>query len=89
MSVQKNIRTPNPIASNPSPLVVNGVFLDEYMTQEQLANEIGCSVRTLQRLQAKRTGPARIKVGRKVMYKKETVTRWLDDQEERPRYNGR
>ncbi|SOD96543.1 helix-turn-helix domain-containing protein [Caenispirillum bisanense] len=51
--------------------------LSDHLTQEQAAEILGVSVRTLQRLHASRRGPARIKIGRVIMYRVEAIREWL------------
>jgi hypothetical protein len=42
------------------------------------------SVRTLQRLAAHQSGPPRIKIGRLIFYRIESVRAWLVQQEKKP-----
>lgn len=44
---------------------------------DELAKLLGVSVKTLWRWHARRTGPARIKAGQKVFYRREAVESWL------------
>ncbi len=62
-----------------------GGVLDEWMTRRALARELGVSVDTLARWETCRIGPPSIRVGRKVLYRRETVREWLREQEERKR----
>lgn len=55
---------------------------------EQLAETLGVSVRTLNRWHERRIGPARIKVGGKVLYRVSSVEKWLSDHEQRPLGQG-
>ena len=48
-----------------------------HLTQQQFADTLGVTVRTLQRMHAARRGPARIKVGRAIYYRIEAVREWL------------
>jgi len=53
-------------------------FLDSEIVPElALARALKVSVRTLRRLHAKRGGPARIEIARRIYYRKETVAKWL------------
>ncbi|GGD19440.1 helix-turn-helix transcriptional regulator [Sinisalibacter lacisalsi] len=45
---------------------------------------LGVSLRTLNRWHARRVGPARCKVGRTVLYRKEAVDAWLARNETQP-----
>jgi excisionase family DNA binding protein len=60
-----------------------GCILDEYLTKAQLASALGVSVRTLNRWHDERVGPDRIRVGRKVLYSRAAVARWLEGRSER------
>ena len=51
--------------------------LDGFISPEELAKELGVSVRTLARWDAERTGPPRAVCGRKPLYRVESVRRWL------------
>ena len=59
-----------------------GTILAEYITPEELAGELGVCKRTLDRWHASRTGPARVTVGRRPLYRREAVTQWLRKREE-------
>ena len=56
--------------------------LEGYIREADLAKQLNRSVRTLQRLTERRLGPPRIKIGRSVFYKIESVRAWLEQQEE-------
>ena len=59
-----------------------GTILAEYITPEELAGELGVCKRTLDRWQASRSGPPRVTVGRRPLYRREAVTQWLRKREE-------
>jgi len=63
----------------PSPSVLDG-----YITETDLARQLKRSVRTLQRLAARQSGPPRIKIGRLVFYRIDSVRAWLVQQERKP-----
>lgn len=63
--------------ADPAPSVLEG-----YIREADLAKQLNRSVRTLQRLAARRLGPPRIKISRSVFYKVESVRAWLEQQEE-------
>ena len=52
-------------------------MLADWMTRAELAEELNVSTDTLLRWQNLRVGPAPIKLGRKVMYRREKVREWL------------
>lgn len=60
---------------------VNGTVLDGYLTPPELAAQLGVCQRTLARWHADRTGPPRSVVGRKILYRTESVTAWLAKRE--------
>ena len=62
-----------------------GGVLSEWITRKQLAAELGVSVDTLGRWESQRVGPPCIRVGRRVIYRRETVCEWLRRQEEHKR----
>jgi predicted DNA-binding transcriptional regulator AlpA len=53
-------------------------------TREQLAAELGVSVKTLARWHTQRIGPARCKIGQFICYRREAVNEWLIANENRP-----
>lgn len=57
-------------------------ILSDYLTREQLAEELGLTVRSLERWAWLRTGPRITRVGRRVYYSREDVRRWLESQKE-------
>jgi predicted DNA-binding transcriptional regulator AlpA len=63
----------------PAPSVLEG-----FISEPDLARQLHRSVRTLQRLAATRSGPPRIKIGRSVYYKIESVRAWLAQLEKKP-----
>jgi hypothetical protein len=62
--------------SNPEPI------LSEFLSKEELAAELRRNPRTLDRWQALGMGPPRTHVGRKVLYRRASVQRWLVAQEQ-------
>jgi excisionase family DNA binding protein len=55
--------------------------LDEWITRDDLAKQLTLTTDTLARWATQGTGPARIKVGRRVFYRKSAVEKWLKSQE--------
>ena len=69
-----------------------GGLLDGYMTREEAAGELGVHPRTLDRWQQLRKGPARTRVGKRVLYARQDVADWLAANREVNRgsqHNGR
>ena len=59
-----------------------GTILAEYITPEELAGELGVCKRTLDRWHASRSGPPRVSVGRRPLYRRDAVAQWLRKREE-------
>lgn len=55
-----------------------------HMKPAEVATLLGVSLRTLSRWHALRVGPARCKVGRTVLYRKNAVESWLSQNETQP-----
>ena len=53
------------------------------LDRAELARQLALSVDTLQRWETRRVGPPCVRVGRKVLYRKEAVRDWLKEQEAR------
>jgi hypothetical protein len=64
-------------AASPSQAEVTAQFF----TKEELAGELGRNMRTLDRWEALGIGPPRTLVGRKILYRRTSVQRWLAAQE--------
>ncbi len=62
--------------------------MESLFTEIEVARQIGVSVRTLRRWHSYRIGPARIKAGRKVLYREGSVSRWLEHHEQGPIEQG-
>lgn len=58
-------------------------MLTDWMTRAELAAELALTAETLSRWDARRIGPAPTRLGRKVLYRRETVRAWLLAQEQR------
>jgi predicted DNA-binding transcriptional regulator AlpA len=61
----------------------------EYATPEQLAAELGISVRTLHRWHTARQGPPRVVLGRVIFYRRSSVLAWIEGREENLARRGR
>lgn len=73
--------TPNPAekkvtASEGSLLAEAGL-----MTEQELADELGRCRRTIQRLFSRRVGPPRVRLGKRIFYRRVSVVEWLQRQE--------
>jgi predicted DNA-binding transcriptional regulator AlpA len=61
-----------------------------FIEPEQLAAELGISPRTLARWDVSRTGPPKLKLGKRNLYRRASVIEWLESQETRQgRASGR
>jgi hypothetical protein len=60
----------------------NEPILSEFLTKEELAEELGRNPRTLDRWEVLGMGPPRTHVGRKVLYRRSSVQKWLAAQEQ-------
>ena len=57
---------------------VNGAgLLDDYLSPDQLAEELGKSVRTIARWDRLRIGPPKTLVGKRPFYRRDAVRQWL------------
>lgn len=68
-------QTPAPGGDAPSPV------LSEWLTQAELAKELGVSQDTLRRWGSQRNGPPTMKLGMRVLYRREAVKDWLRSRE--------
>jgi hypothetical protein len=62
-------------------------ILSQFFTKEALAAELGRNARTLDRWDVLGIGPPRTFVGRKILYRRVSVQRWLVAQENHGRSN--
>ena len=60
---------------------ISDPILSEFLTKEELAAELRRNPRTLDRWDALGMGPPRTHVGRKVLYRRASVQKWLCAQE--------
>ena len=75
--------TTSPIATVPATPTDDADLLEGWLNRSELAKELTLSVDTLQRWETRRVGPPCVRVGRKVLYRKEAVRDWLREQEAR------
>jgi hypothetical protein len=60
----------------------NEPILSEFLTKEELAEQLQRNPRTLDRWAVLGMGPPRTHVGRKVLYRRASVQKWLVAQEQ-------
>jgi predicted DNA-binding transcriptional regulator AlpA len=60
-------------------------ILEGYLSERQLAVQLGISLRTLYRWNERGFAPPRIILGRKIIYSPDAVRSWLDSQARKPR----
>jgi predicted DNA-binding transcriptional regulator AlpA len=65
------------------------LLLDGFGESPVCARWLGISTRTLARMEVQRIGPPRIKLGKKVLYRRESVLAWLESKETAPRKANR
>ena len=58
--------------------------IDDYLTEDQVAEVLGICIATLRTWAAKRKGPPRVAIGRKTHYSKEALKTWLLSPEKGP-----
>ena len=58
--------------------------LAEYMSRDELAEDLNRCTRTLDRWHSLRIGPPRTIIGKRVLYRRQAVAEWLRFQEEPP-----
>ncbi len=56
---------------------MESTLLAEYLTPTQCAAELGIDKRTLERWHRLREAPPRTKIGKRVLYRREAVAKWL------------
>ncbi|TKZ16039.1 helix-turn-helix domain-containing protein [Shimia litoralis] len=70
-----------------------GSLLQGWISRSELARELGVCEETLRRWADARSGPAFVKAGRKILYRRSAVLEWLEALEVRaplkPRARGR
>ncbi|WP_111735816.1 helix-turn-helix domain-containing protein [Roseovarius amoyensis] len=85
--------TPGEQTTTASPGANTAALLQGWISRTDLARELGVCEETLRRWADARRGPAFVKAGRKILYRRATVLEWLETQEEvsprRTRAGGR
>ena len=69
--------------------VTDGALLQGWISRTDLAQELGVCEETLRRWADARRGPAFVKAGRKVLYRRAAVLEWLETQEVREQRHSR
>lgn len=64
-------------------------LLDDYLSPDELTAQLGICGRTLARWHALGIAPPKTTVGRKIFYKRTSVTEWLADRESATPRRGR
>lgn len=62
---------------------------EEFLSEEELCEWLDISVSTARSNAARRKGPPRIRVGRRIFYRKSAVLAWLLEHERQPVNSGR
>ena len=70
------------LGSMPDPKDKPRTLLVGWISRLDLALQLGLSVDTLRRWEAQRTGPACVRAGRKVYYRRAAVEEWLEELEQ-------
>lgn len=73
------ISTARSDAVSPPPV---GILAD-YIAEQDLAAQLGVTVRALQLWRTQRRGPAWTKLGKKIVYRRQTVAEWMRAQEQK------
>ncbi len=70
--------------SNQDPTHIKSVTLppSDLLSERELARLLGKSLRTIRRWSVERRGPRKVKLGKSVFYRRESLLRWMAAQEE-------
>jgi hypothetical protein len=66
------------------PNITNNTLSEEYWTEQQFAQFVRKTVRTVRSWQQQRCGPARIACGKTILYRRSAIEAWLRARESRP-----
>jgi hypothetical protein len=84
-NVTKRSRSPwTPKVAQPLEAAMTGTLLENYLSEERFAAELGVSIRTLRNWRQRRTGPPFATIGKKIVYGKSSGLAWLQSQERHP-----
>lgn len=56
-------------------------ILSDYLTKRDLAEQLGRSVRTVDRMALNGDGPPPTRIGRTTLYRRDAILKWLRDRE--------
>ena len=59
-------------------------LLEDYLSEEQFAEELGVSTRTLRNWRQQRTGPPFVTIGKRIAYARTSGLAWVQSQEQQP-----
>jgi hypothetical protein len=60
-------------------------ILSEYLTKEDLAAQLNRSIRSLDRWALNGDGPPYVRIGRRILYRREAILEWLKGLETTPK----
>jgi phage terminase Nu1 subunit (DNA packaging protein) len=80
----QNVSSHQPSQAQPGPQgkPIAPLALEGYLSRHELAEQLGVSVRTIDRWDGLRKGPPRITVGRTILYGIDSVREWLHEREQ-------
>jgi hypothetical protein len=82
---QSHVNNAGPTSNSQSAIAARAsAVLSEYMSLDELAEELGVNKRTLDRWHTSRNGPPRTYVSRRPIYRREAVLQWLRKREVDP-----
>lgn len=61
-----------------------GDFMADWLPRDSVAARLGVSVDTLQKWEARRCGPPPTRIGRRVLYRVDSLRAWMIEQERKP-----
>jgi len=71
--------------TNEAPRTIGGETL---YPQAAVADQLGCTIRTLENWRNRRVGPAWTKIGHRVYYREASIVQWIKAQERQPVAGG-
>jgi len=64
-------------------------ILQDYMTRDELATELGVTPRTIMRWQDQPDGLPYVEMGGRIIYRRQSILTWLEGRERRPNQRRR